>query len=138
MTKIYVGTKQVIASPMPRGEYNEYRGWPLPADENGDDAGFLVEYVDGGKANDSRHAGYISWSPADVFEKAYRPIGTVQDRVRVEHDELDTKIRALVRFLGSLACRALTAEAQDLLWQQSVLMTDYRQVLKMRISLFEA
>lgn len=33
---------------------------------------YLVEYLDGGRANDSRHAGYISWSPKDVFERAYR------------------------------------------------------------------
>ncbi len=71
----YTGTKQLQAMPMTRGEYNAYRGWELPANENGADAGYLVEYIDGGKANDSRHAGYISWSPADVFERAYKRIG---------------------------------------------------------------
>lgn len=76
MTKIkrYVGTKTVDARPMTRAAYNEYRGWALPADEDGDDEGFLVEYVDGGKANDSRHAGYISWSPREVFERAYKEV----------------------------------------------------------------
>jgi hypothetical protein len=58
---------------MTRAEYNVYRGWELPANENGGDEGMLVEYVDGGQANDSRHDGYISWSPKDVFNKAYRP-----------------------------------------------------------------
>jgi hypothetical protein len=57
---------------MTRGEYNAYRGWEVPANEDPADAGYLVEYEDGGKANDSRHAGYISWSPADVFERTYR------------------------------------------------------------------
>jgi hypothetical protein len=75
-TKRYVGTKTIDARPMTRAAYNDYRGWPLPPDENGDDAGFLVEYVDGGKANDSRHAGYISWSPADVFERSYKETAT--------------------------------------------------------------
>ncbi|MCE2661156.1 MAG: DUF2829 domain-containing protein [Rubrivivax sp.] len=70
--KTYIGTKLVSASPMTRAEYNAYRGWELPANENGADEGFLVEYHDGGKGNDSRHAGYISWSPADVFARAYR------------------------------------------------------------------
>lgn len=70
----YIGTKIIRALPMTRQEYNDYRGWQLPADENGDDEGYLVEYVDGGKANDSRHAGYISWSPKEVFERAYRPV----------------------------------------------------------------
>ena len=71
--KSFIGTKMVLARPMGRGEYNAYRGWVCPADENPEDEGFLVEYVDGGKANHPAHAGYISWSPKDVFERAYRP-----------------------------------------------------------------
>ncbi len=74
MMKTYTGTKILDAQPMTRGEYNEYRGWTIPANENPSDAGYLVEYRDGGKANDSRHAGYISWSPADVFERTYKPV----------------------------------------------------------------
>lgn len=45
----------------------------MPANEDPNAPGYLVEYQDGGKANDERHSGYISWSPADVFEKSYRP-----------------------------------------------------------------
>lgn len=71
---LYQGCKSVLARPMTRGEYNTYRGWQLPPDESPDDAGYLVEYVDGGKANDLRHDGYISWSPKDVFDRAYHPI----------------------------------------------------------------
>ncbi len=71
--KTYIGTKIIDAKPMNRAEYNEYRGWELPANENGADEGYLVEYHDGGKGNDSRHAGYISWSPKEQFENAYRP-----------------------------------------------------------------
>lgn len=69
----YIGTKLINAVPMTRQQYNDFRGWQLPADENGDDPGFLVEYLDGGKANTPQYAGYVSWSPADVFERAYRP-----------------------------------------------------------------
>lgn len=57
---------------MTRLEYNEYRGWELPLDENGDDAGYLVEYMDGGKPNVEGHAGYVSWSPDEQFDNAYR------------------------------------------------------------------
>ena len=71
--KPFIGTKMILARPMGRGEYNTYRGWECPADENPEDEGFLVEYVDGGRANHPDHAGYISWSPKDVFERAYRP-----------------------------------------------------------------
>lgn len=71
--KTFLGTKQVAATPMTRAAYNDYRNWTLPADEDGADDGYLVEYLDGGKANDSRHAGYISWSPKEQFDAAYRP-----------------------------------------------------------------
>ena len=69
----FIGVKLILATAMNRATYNEYRGWPLPEDENGADDGYLVEYLDGGKPNDPRHKGYISWSPKDVFEAAYRP-----------------------------------------------------------------
>lgn len=72
MMENYIGVKEIKARPMSRKEYNDYRGWEVPADENPNDEGFLVEYLDGGQANHSGHTGYISWSPKDVFERAYR------------------------------------------------------------------
>lgn len=72
----YIGTKMILAVAMTRLAYNELRGWKLPEDENGDDEGFLVEYLDGGKSNVPGYSGYVSWSPKDVFERAYRPIVT--------------------------------------------------------------
>ena len=71
--KRYIGTKLINAKPMTRQAYNDFRGWTLPADENGADEGYLVEYVDGGKGNTDHYVGYISWSPSDVFDRAYRP-----------------------------------------------------------------
>ena len=68
----FVGTKSVLAVPMTRGDYNEYRGWQIPENEDPKEQGYLIEYVDGGKPNDDRHAGYISWSPKDVFERSYK------------------------------------------------------------------
>ncbi len=73
----YFGTKLISATPMTRLAYNEYRGWELPADENGDDLGYLVEYRDGGSQNHPDHEGYISWSPADVFHRAYQSSGSL-------------------------------------------------------------
>ena len=72
--KKHIGVKEIKAKPMKRGEYNTYRGWEIPSDENPDDDGFLVEYIDGGASNHPDHAGYISWSPAGVFERAYRRV----------------------------------------------------------------
>lgn len=69
----YIGTKVINAAPMSRLAYNCLRGWDVPADKNPDDEGYLVEYLDGGKPNVKGYAGYVSWSPAEQFEKAYRP-----------------------------------------------------------------
>ena len=70
--KKYIGTKIINAKPITRLEYNQFREWELPTDENGDDAGMLVEYIDGGKANTEEYNGYVSWSPLDVFNKEYK------------------------------------------------------------------
>lgn len=81
--KQYIGTKLVNAKPMTRQEYNDLRGWTVPSDENPNDEGYLVEYVDGGKANHPDFAGYISWSPKDVFERAYTKTETVSRNPRM-------------------------------------------------------
>ena len=73
----YIGTKSLSAVVLTRGEYNDYRGWEIPSDEDPSEQGYLVEYADGGKPNDERHKGYISWSPACVFKDAYRPNGSL-------------------------------------------------------------
>ena len=70
--KRYTCHKNVYARPMNRASYNLLRGWDLPANENGDDEGYLVEYTDGGQANHPDFPGYISWSPKDVFELGYK------------------------------------------------------------------
>jgi hypothetical protein len=82
--KQFIGVKLIHAKPMTRAEYNAYRGWELPANENGSDAGFLVEYLDGGKANTPDHAGYVSWSPEDVFNCAYKPTDGMSFGLAVE------------------------------------------------------
>lgn len=73
--QLFVGTKIVLLTPMNRLQYNEYRGWQLPTNENGADEGYLVEYTDGGEPNDARHKGYISWSPKAQADAAYHPVG---------------------------------------------------------------
>ena len=73
----FIGTKSVLATTMTRGEYNDYRNLDIPENEDPSEQGYLVEYVDGGKPNDERHAGYISWSPKDVFDKSYKSSGSL-------------------------------------------------------------
>lgn len=71
--KRYIGTKLIAAVAMTHAAYNEFRGWTMPENETDKGDGYLVEYLDGGKPNVEGHAGYVSWSPKDVFESAYRP-----------------------------------------------------------------
>ena len=88
----YIGTKLINAKLMSRLEYNIFRGWELPADENGDDEGYLVEYIDGGKANTDQYEGYVSWSPKDVFEKAYREVQGLTFGQALEAAKLGKKV----------------------------------------------
>lgn len=70
----FIGTKMVLLLAMSRLDYNNYRGWNLPKDEDGSDEGYLVEYTDGGKPNHQDHKGYISWSPKKQAEAAYQDV----------------------------------------------------------------
>lgn len=58
----YIGTKVIDAKPMNLGDYNQHRGWTIPANEDPLKDGFLVIYPDG----------YQSWSPEEAFNEAYR------------------------------------------------------------------
>jgi len=92
MSNTYIGTKLIKALPMSRQEYNDYRGWELPENEDGSDEGYLVEYLDGGQANDKRHAGYISWSPAAVFDNAYRKTDGISFGLAIEAMKQGNKV----------------------------------------------
>jgi len=88
----FIGTKIIKAKPMTRGEYNEYRGWAPPDMEDQSVAGYLVEYMDGGGANDVRHTGYISWSPAEQFNLAYREYGHMTFGLAIEAMKMGHKV----------------------------------------------
>lgn len=136
--KLYEGTKRLTARPMTRGDYNAYRGWAVPANEDPGDAGYLVEYQDGGKANDSRHAGYISWSPADVFERSYKPLPGAgrpphQQRVVQEKHELDERLGKLVAFLSGSIFQTLPEAERTRLESQAAVMGCLSDILGERI-----
>lgn len=57
----YIGVEKVEARPMTRGDYNIYRGWKIPADENPADEGYLVKRGDV----------HENWIPKEIFEKTY-------------------------------------------------------------------
>lgn len=59
--KKYIGCKLIEAEPMTRGDYSKNCGRILSSGENQADEGYLIKYPDG----------YVSWSPEEVFERAY-------------------------------------------------------------------
>ena len=139
--KLYQGTRRLTAQPMTRGDYNAYRGWTVPAGEDPADAGYMVEYQDGGKANDSRHMGYISWSPADVFERSYKPLPGAdlpphQQRVVQERHELDERLGKLVAFLSGSIFQKLPEAERTRLESQAAVMGCYSDILGERIAYF--
>ena len=61
--KSYIGAKIIKARPMTKDDFTRMKGGtPDPNEENAE--GYLVEYPDS----------YLSWSPKNVFEEAYREI----------------------------------------------------------------
>lgn len=133
--KQYTGTKVINAKPMNRKEYSDLRGWLVPVDENANDDGYLVEYVDGGQANHPAYKGYISWSPKDVFERAYKSSSTPTDRMQLELDQLHGRMDKLGGFISKQKPDFLTNEEWDLLHEQADIMAKYYNVLNTRLTI---
>lgn len=116
MTQSYIGTKQVLA-------------WEQEKDGQ---PGYAIKYQDG----------YISWSPKDVFEEAYLPMGNVdhlpahQQRVIGEHAQLKVKVDKLIAFINGDGFAKLTKEDQELLAHQLLYMASYQATLEVRMERF--
>jgi len=63
--KKYIRVNIVEAIPTTLGEYNNFRGWTIPENEDPATLGYKVVYDDG----------YISWCPKARFEEVSRPVG---------------------------------------------------------------
>lgn len=116
MTQSYIGTKQVLA-------------WEQEKDGQ---PGYAVKYPDG----------FVSWSPKNVFEEAYLPIGNVdhlpayQQRVIGEHAQLKSKVDKLVEFVNGDGFAKLAKEDQEQLAYQLVYMAAYQATLEVRMERF--
>lgn len=66
----HTSTRDVQLRAMTRKEYNDFRGWQLPADEDGNELGFLVE----SDASSPVLGDYITWCPKQVADKMYRAV----------------------------------------------------------------
>jgi hypothetical protein len=135
----YIGTKMINARPMTRDTYSLYRGWTLPEDEDGDEPGYLVEYLDGSASNHPAHKNYISWSPKDVFEEAYVTLGKnvsgepgYLQRLAGELAEAKHRENKLYKFFWSQTYPELSPEEQQLLRAQHLCMQSYISILKNR------
>lgn len=120
--KQYTGTKTVKAMPMTMGEAYErklLKDGVRPSECETDKAGYLVEY----------EGGYQSWSPAYVFEKAYKPSETFVNRMLLELEDLEKRMYKCDNFLSSDEFSALDALSRALLTVQRGLMGQYYLVL---------
>lgn len=129
--KKYIGTKEVSATPAWQIDGTIYpKDGVVPRSMNRKD-GYKVVYEDG----------YESWSPKDVFEKAYKPSETVLDRLKIERDELKERIEKIEALLGNEINEGVkkaggVPQAALLIIQRSH-MVNYLDVLETRIALLE-
>lgn len=124
--KQYIGTKTVKAEPMSMSEAYErklLKEGVKPYECEKDKAGYLVEYEDG----------YQSWSPADVFEKAYRVAETPLDRMQIEHEEELNRQLQGKKFISSEQFSRLNYIAKVLLSAQNQTQHEYCSILYDRI-----
>lgn len=129
----YEGKKTIKAQPMNRLDYNLLRGWELPKDENGSDEGYLVEYLDSPNKNTDFSDYYVSWSPKNVFERAYKVSETYMDRLIIEYDDLKEKIDKLKAFLERPDFDDIVGEEEaPLIRKQYKIMDEYLYVLRIR------
>lgn len=126
--KIYRCTKIVKAEPMTLGFFESTRNRKVYQDDSEHsvaEPGYLVKYEDD----------YESWSPKAVFEAGYVCIESAKDRVKLELDELKSRLNGLQKFVDSDKFNELGEYMQKLLLEQKASMTDYVDVLEQRFQL---
>lgn len=127
--KKYIGTKQVSATPAWRIDGKVYpKDGEVPRSMNRED-GYKVVYEDG----------YESWSPKDVFEKAYKVAETFLDRLMIERKELAEKLEELCLFTDSPKFMDVVKDEnqRELLIKQRDYMGEYLNILNQRIKTLE-
>lgn len=130
--KQYIGTKEVKATPMNRGDYNALRGWQVPENEKPADDGYLVVYPNG-ESNVDGFDGYVSWSPKKQFDDAYYIAETFRDRLAIEYEQLEERLGKLRVFIQSERFQSLAEEDRNLLVEQENAMDSYLAILNTRI-----
>ena len=119
--KKYISTMQVVAEPMTMGEAYEknlLRAGRVPNESEKTKAGYHVKY-------DDYHEG---WSPAELFEKAYRVTDTPLDRI-IEENELSDRLERLYAFICSDTFKELDSTTRAMLAVQYSSMSAYYHIL---------
>lgn len=126
--KTYIGKKEVKAKPMTKGDafYANLLRQNTLSEAESNEPGYLVEYADG----------YQSWSPANVFEAAYKVADTALDRVNIEADELLYRTNKLGEFIfnqnDGKDFQSLKLGTRAFLIAQLNMMGAYLTLLKLR------
>ena len=140
--KQYIGIKVVAARPVTRGDYNIFRGWQIPADEDPADEGYVMKYVNG----------HVQWLPKDMFESDYKEydestlpataIGMVssdyKECFQAEYKQLRIRYEKLKRMLKKWDEGTLELEPvcpRSLYDMQINAMSEYIAVLEARASI---
>ena len=140
--KQYIGIKVVAARPMKRVDYNIFRGWQIPADEDPADEGYVMKYVNG----------HVQWLPKDMFESDYKEydestlpataIGMVssdyKECFQAEYKQLRIRYEKLKRMLKKWDEGTLELEPvcpRSLYDMQINAMSEYIAVLEARASI---
>lgn len=132
--KKYIGTKVVKARPMNEIDAESIGYARKNSDHHEYREGYHVQYTNPDGST------YDSWSPKDVFEKAYKPSETVLDRLKIERYELRERIEKLEDFMGqdfAEATEKVGSYQAALLVCQRSFMVNYLEVLETRIGLLE-
>lgn len=125
--KKYIGTKVVDATPAWRVDGKVYlKDEAVPKSMNRED-GYKVVYEDG----------YESWSPKDVFEKAYKSCETFLDRMKLEFESEVDKFKKGDTFIRSEKFNELPIVARVLLYAQNKTQKMYCGLLENRIDAAE-
>ena len=124
--KKYIGTRQIEAEPMTLGEAHS-KG--LVKSEIEENESYKLGY------HIRTEYGYESWSPKDVFEKAYKIADTFKDRLSIEHGELVERCNKLNEFIMTDKFETIVTDPiqRELLREQYDLMLRYQTVLSKRI-----
>ena len=126
----YIGTKKVLAEPM-NEKHAANDGFARSNDDNHEwRDGYHVRYINPDGST------YDSWSPKDVFERAYKRAETSADELRIELEDAQKRFDELCEMfaMGSIYLVEKFGLTQSMLiTEQRAYMRGYIDVLRRRL-----